>query len=300
GKEKEAEGEGLRVGEVLVHIGAAKAREGEGVRTETIQNKSCGTMVEIKIIEEWGFNIGEDVCLFEEGYTQQSESVHTVNHGDHDLSNHVDILVEKLADDLVRDEGERHEDVDKLMGEEKTDVRDFPRGCPMAHSLQQEVYVPENHISNTKTIVSPTPPANEVLRNTQELPVFKPSAGTDKQPVESGIFLVAESDTYRAPRAEDGKDSREVLQILEREVRKRGGRSRTNKSALVVHQDRPGSGSYVASVNKDWEHWVVLHGNEKVVREDMRGIGQTIGVNFNGASANMFSVLSRGGEGQRS
>jgi len=25
-----------------------------------------GTLVEIKIIEEWGFNIGEDVCLFDE------------------------------------------------------------------------------------------------------------------------------------------------------------------------------------------------------------------------------------------
>ncbi|MCI63441.1 endonuclease/exonuclease/phosphatase family protein, partial [Trifolium medium] len=51
--------------------------------------------------------------------------------------------------------------------------------------------------------------------------------------------------------------------------------------------------------NKDWEHWVVLHGNEQVVREDVRELGQTIGVNFNGASVNMFDVLSRGGRGSK-
>ncbi|MCI21881.1 hypothetical protein A2U01_0043052, partial [Trifolium medium] len=71
-----------------------------------------------------------------------------------------------------------------------------------------------------------------------------------------------------------GKDRREVLKILKKEVRKRSGRSRTNKSVEVVHQDRSGSDSSVASVNKDWEHWVVLHRNEKVAVEDVWGIGK--------------------------
>ncbi|MCI69939.1 endonuclease/exonuclease/phosphatase family protein, partial [Trifolium medium] len=66
-----------------------------------------------------------------------------------------------------------------------------------------------------------------------------------------------------------------------------------------VNQDRSGSVSSGASVNKDWEHWVVLHGNETVVREDVREIRQTIGVNFDGVSVNMFDALSRGGRGSK-
>ncbi|MCI29592.1 hypothetical protein A2U01_0050801, partial [Trifolium medium] len=46
--------------------------------------------------------------------------------------------------------------------------------------------------------------------------------------------------------------------------------------------------------NKDWEHWVVLHWNEKVAVEDVWGIRKAIRVKFNGNSANMFSVMSRG------
>ncbi|MCI86423.1 hypothetical protein A2U01_0107704, partial [Trifolium medium] len=60
-------------------------------------------------IEEWGFNIGEDACLFVEEDTHDSKSEHAVEHGDHDLSNQVDLLVEKIAADLERDEGELHE-----------------------------------------------------------------------------------------------------------------------------------------------------------------------------------------------
>jgi len=33
-------------------------------------------------------------------------------------------------------------------------------------------------------------------------------------------------------------------------------------------------------MNKDWNHWVVLHGNEKVVEEDVTGIGAAIGVHL--------------------
>ncbi|MCI72878.1 endonuclease/exonuclease/phosphatase family protein, partial [Trifolium medium] len=54
-----------------------------------------------------------------------------------------------------------------------------------------------------------------------------------------------------------------------------------------------------ASVNKDWEHWVVMHGNEKVAVKDVRGIRETIGVKFNGGDANMFRVLSVRGGGRR-
>jgi hypothetical protein len=37
---------------------------------------------------------------------------------------------------------------------------------------------------------------------------------------------------------------------------------------------------------------LVLHGNKKVVDEDVLGIGKTVGLKFNGDKNNMFSVLS--------
>ncbi|MCI89521.1 hypothetical protein A2U01_0110810, partial [Trifolium medium] len=57
-REKEAEGEGLRVGEVLLHVGAVKGREGEGARTETVKNKLSGvgkTMRE-KVHDDGGYS----------------------------------------------------------------------------------------------------------------------------------------------------------------------------------------------------------------------------------------------------
>lgn len=52
------------------------------------------------------------------------------------------------------------------------------------------------------------------------------------------------------------------------------------------------------SVNNDWVNFVVVHGNEKVVVDDVKGIGEAIGVQFNGSNNNMFGVLSRRGRGR--
>ncbi|MCI16466.1 DUF4283 domain protein, partial [Trifolium medium] len=65
-----------------------------------------------------------------------------------------------------------------------------------------------------------------------------------------------------------GKDRKEVLKILKKEVRRRQGGSRATTSVEVVKQVSSDSGSSLASVNKDWENWVVMHGNEKVAVED--------------------------------
>jgi len=48
-----------------------------------------------------------------------------------------------------------------------------------------------------------------------------------------------------------------------------------------------------ASVNKDWENWVAVHGKKEAVVEDVRVIGKTLGVNFNGDKNNKFNLLSK-------
>ncbi|MCI52667.1 DUF4283 domain protein, partial [Trifolium medium] len=97
------------------------------------------SLVDIKIIEEWGFNIGEDACVFVEEDPQEAKSEHAVEHGDHELSNHVDVLVEKITAELECDEGKLNEDADNHTGK-KMAVEDF-------------LHV--HHKSDTETVVSP-------------------------------------------------------------------------------------------------------------------------------------------------
>jgi hypothetical protein len=93
-----------------------------------------------------------------------------------------------------------------------------------------------------------------------------------------------------------GQDRKEVLNFLQKEVKKRG-RKKPKTSVEVVHQGKSDSDSSQSSVNKDWEHWVVMHGDEEAVREDVRGLGEAIGIHISGDGGNMFRVLSRGGRG---
>jgi len=48
-------------------------------------------------------------------------------------------------------------------------------------------------------------------------------------------------------------------------------------------------------VNNDWSNWFVLHGNSKVVNDDVCNIGKMVGLKFKGDKNNMFDVLSGGG-----
>ncbi|MCI36497.1 DUF4283 domain protein, partial [Trifolium medium] len=64
-------------------------------------------LVEVKLVEEWGFNIGEDACLFEEEHvTHVSESEHLDEHMDPAQCNNVNELVDKIVHDLEHEEDE--------------------------------------------------------------------------------------------------------------------------------------------------------------------------------------------------
>jgi hypothetical protein len=89
------------------------------------------------------------------------------------------------------------------------------------------------------------------------------------------------------------KDRKEALQIWKRQSMKRKGRNYSQSSKV--------EGNVLAatsSINKDWKNWVILHGNSEVAVEDVRGIGNVIGVKFYGDKANRFNVLSMVGRKQ--
>ena len=86
-------------------------------------------------------------------------------------------------------------------------------------------------------------------------------------------------------------DRREVLRALRRTSRKRKAVSGTSRAKVTSKSGSPNCTSQT-SVNNDWNNWLVLHGNDKVMSDDVCEIGRTIGLNFNGDKINMFDVLS--------
>ncbi|MCI41513.1 DUF4283 domain protein, partial [Trifolium medium] len=66
-----------------------------------------GALVEIKIVEEWGYAMGEDTCLFEEeSELEASQSDYEEGHVDSEVCRNADMLVDKIADGLEEDEGD--------------------------------------------------------------------------------------------------------------------------------------------------------------------------------------------------
>jgi hypothetical protein len=57
-----------------------------------------GSMVEVQIIEEWGFDLGDDACLREDDVGSKASPAADDNcWDDPEASNHVDVLVDELA-----------------------------------------------------------------------------------------------------------------------------------------------------------------------------------------------------------
>jgi len=86
-------------------------------------------------------------------------------------------------------------------------------------------------------------------------------------------------------------DHREVLRALRKSHRRRKGNSQDSKEKVNGNECSSQSGSQV-SMNNDWTNWLVLHGNDKTLSDDVRGMGKVMGLNFKGDKNNKFDVLS--------
>jgi hypothetical protein len=62
-----------------------------------------GVLVDIKIVEEWGFCLGDDACLYEEEEKSESEIPEAADIND-DIGFNADILVNKMAKDVEDDD----------------------------------------------------------------------------------------------------------------------------------------------------------------------------------------------------
>ncbi|XP_039690367.1 uncharacterized protein [Medicago truncatula] len=95
------------------------------------------------------------------------------------------------------------------------------------------------------------------------------------------------------------KDRKVVMKILKKNDRKFKGSNSIRKTARMISKDLSENSSSSSSINNsDWKHWVVLHGSDKVVAEDVKTLGESIGVNLSGYN-NRFGVLARKGMGKK-
>jgi len=81
------------------------------IATPLLEVASCvdkflidGQLVEVKIVEEWDFNLGEDACLFEEEEDQQSQSERVEVHGDPEAGENVDAFVEHFVKEIAEED----------------------------------------------------------------------------------------------------------------------------------------------------------------------------------------------------
>jgi len=89
------------------------------------------------------------------------------------------------------------------------------------------------------------------------------------------------------------KDRKEILKVLKKQECKRSLLSKASNAmgnSLSISSNTSNS-----SVNKDWENWVLLHRKKEAAAEDVREIGRSLGVKFNGDINNRFNLLSREG-----
>ena len=92
-------------------------------------------------------------------------------------------------------------------------------------------------------------------------------------------------------------DRREILKILKKHNKKRKVRKSLKSSKSGDHSNSDSSMNSNSYVNKDWENWVVMHGNKEVVKADVKELGKVIGVSYKGDPNNSFNLLSK--EGRR-
>jgi len=76
-------------------------------------------------------------------------------------------------------------------------------------------------------------------------------------------------------------DRREVLRALQRTTKHRKAGSGVSK-AKETSKVASASSTSQTSVNNDWNNWLVLDGNDKVLTEDVCAIGRYVGLKFSG------------------
>ena len=301
-----------------------------------------GVLFEFKIVEEWGFAVGEDACLFDEAESQADDRSVPPDDLDNDVGGgEVDGLLNSLADDRKKEDNVRRFTPPSASATVKVTTAspihatspptEDPSSASASESKTEQVLERVSKIDRQdrqrltddklvarrasscpprKESVAPSGPWRLEWANTHKSfsmgyaskPKLRVSARTTvgkrvTKKKGGGYLRHCALNLKRIARLSDC-DRREVLRAFRRTSRKRKPAPGTSKAKVTSKSGSPNCTSQT-SVNKDWNNWLVLHGNDKVRSDDVSEIGRSIGLNFAGDKNNMFDVLSRVGRQSR-
>jgi hypothetical protein len=334
-----------------------------------------GSLVVVQIVEEWGYELGDDACLLEDdNVSKVSPAAENAFHCDPDACNQVDMLIDQIAK-AVSDETHAQDDdaqpVKISVGSQSDEVagrpreRDLGQPTPVLEpvvSRQEVADVSRNRVAETAMpLISPGPgqlggagraPASPQMmakvgmtkaqcQRTKSCPpadrsgvsgpwslewldahkigaagvLFsskrRPAHGSgvvgdphkkavrDQPKTKAGSFLQHSICSLKRIARLPIKDRREVLQILQKNARKRRPRGAASRSRETGSRASAEDGHSSSSVNNDWKHWVAMQGRDHVVEDDVMEVGNFVGATFKGVTSNMFSALSKPGTGKR-
>ncbi|GAU39751.1 hypothetical protein TSUD_219940 [Trifolium subterraneum] len=293
-----------------------------------------GSLVEIKVVEQWGYAMGEDTCLFEEECeAKASQHDLTEERDDLEARRNVDILIEKIAYGLEKDycndlQGQRDEDksvqlegshtsegesaeddvrsVDptrpvSVCGESTTNQStqgEFAGGIlrtcvsfqpsdaqesPITRKVNDEQgWGVSNPLLSKRSRSSPLVASHSVILGSWSLEWLhdhdhgeaghKVGRKDPRKRKEGGLLHHPVHSLKKVDRL-PSKDRSEVLKVLNRNVRRWGGRN----GSVSHHASSDGSSSS-ASSNNVWQNWVAMQGTEQMAMDDVCGLGKAIGV----------------------
>ena len=311
-----------------------------------------GVLFNFKIIEEWGYSLGEDACLLDEeqDFDEASSELPEAHVEDVDCGD-VDVLVNHFSDKLKEDAGSQQRQyhphvvsepssmapvhplpsvISKPQGLKLVELRSTLDANNVTIEVQSHVGVPPNNEAASaecgakssklvtlerrmakRTSSCPPPRARpevqgpwslewatrnkrveseyrmrSCLKGTDKITSKMPSRALKKKG--SGHLRHCAQNLKRIARLSN-KDRQEVLRALRRTSKQRRKASNGYKAQVTLSESNSASPS---SVNNDWKHWLVLHGDEKTVNKDVSDIAHTVGIKFQGDKNNMFDVLS--------
>jgi len=298
-----------------------------------------GVLLDFQLIEEWGVAVGEDACLFDEEESLADDRTDLPADLDNGIGGgDVDELLNSLSNDWKKEEDEQHLVASHVSALEKApSVSPTPVASPIpeepfsvsATRTQSEqviesagkdkcqfrkVLIDDKKLAKRASSCPPGRVASgpwslEWVKSHKSVNMGAASKSKNKVVAKSsGVQRVTKKkgggylrhcalNLKRIARLSD-KDRREVLRALRRTTKNRKAGSGVSK-AKVSSKVASSIDTSLTSVNNDWTNWLVLHGNDKVLSEDVCEIGRTVGLNFSGDNNNMFDVLSGVGRKNR-
>jgi hypothetical protein len=252
----------------------------------------------LKLVEEWGCNLGEDAFLSEEETVSPMEELINSNDraGLDNINDNLDELVDDLKEDWLNNSSDQH--VNFKQAENISQKHSLEEHVKQA-SISEDATVQLGG-NSPKIIALDSKHIDTSLVGQCSLKDGRPkvskskssSLSNNKMKKKDGAPLKYTAGFVKRIVRLPLVDRKEVLKVLKSKERKRSKLAKDSKSKANSLSNSSNMSN--ASVNNDWEHWVILHDKQEGAKEDVREIGKSLGVCFErGKKINLLTKEGR-------